>query len=154
MRMKASARDYSDLFHQRGFRVTPQRQLILDVLREGNGHTTPQEIFQQVHRQAPSIHRATVYRTLDFLCELRLVVATRIQRRAYYEIAGRVAHHHLVCRTCNRVLPLDNRTVQRWFAEIRKRRHFQVDVDHLTLSGLCPDCQVEERTRSGQRRQP
>ncbi|MGA2110855.1 MAG: transcriptional repressor [Anaerolineales bacterium] len=152
--MKASARDYRDLFHQQGFRVTPQRQLILDAVRKRKGHISPEEIFQQVHRKAPSIHRATVYRTLDFLCDLRLVVATRIQRHAYYEIAGKVAHHHLVCRRCNRVFPLDNCTVQRWFAQIKEQKHFQVDIDHLTLSGLCPACQAEDRRDLTLRRRP
>ncbi|MGA2820640.1 MAG: transcriptional repressor [Anaerolineales bacterium] len=146
------ARDYPSLFHEQGFRVTPQRQLILDAVCEGNGHTTPEEIFQRVHHKAPSIHRATIYRTLDFLCDLRLVAATRIRRHTYYEIAGQVPHHHLACRKCNRVLPLDDRTVQRWFAQIKEKKHFQVDVDHLTLSGLCPACQADDRPGLAARR--
>ena len=143
--MKAMARDYLALLHQKGFRVTPQRQLIFEAVRKGNGHISPEEIFQEVRRQAPSIHRATVYRTLDFLCDMRLVVGARIHRHEYYEAAGKVAHHHLICRRCNRVLALENRTVQRWFARIKSQKHFQVDMDHLTLSGLCSACQAADR---------
>lgn len=152
--MKARGRDYRSLLHQQGYRLTHPRQLILEAVRERNGHISPQEIFLQVQRKAPSIHRATVYRTLDLLCDLRLVVATRIQRHAYYEIAGKVAHHHLVCRKCNRVLPLDNRTVQRWFAQIKAQKHFQVDMDHLTLSGLCPACQARDHQDLARGRHP
>jgi Fur family ferric uptake transcriptional regulator len=57
---------------EQGFRVTPQRLLLLDAICEGNGHTTFDEIYRRVRSKAPGINQATVYRTLDFLCDLRL----------------------------------------------------------------------------------
>src|SRR3972149_11937734 len=92
--------DYAALMRERGFRVTPQRQLILDAIGGGGGHTTPEEVYERVRAKSPAVNRATVYRTLDFLCELRLVVAADVgNRRMGYKIAGDTPHHHLICRT-------------------------------------------------------
>ncbi len=132
--------DYANLIRERGFRVTPQRKLILDAVCEAGGHTTPEEVYERIRVQVPMVNRATVYRTLDFLCEMRLVVAVQIGRRMYYEVAGEVPHHHLVCRACDKVEPLAHDLVEAWFAAIERERQFTVDMEHLALFGLCRKC--------------
>lgn len=138
--------DYAALMRERGFRVTPQRQLILDAICEGGGHTTPDEIYGRVHARTSALNRATVYRTLDFLCEMRLVVAMRVGDQTYYEIAGDIPHHHLVCRTCGTAEQVSHDTVKAFFAKMQREHQFTVDMDHLALFGLCQKCRrVEER---------
>lgn len=137
--------DYAALMRERGFRVTPQRQLILDAICEGGGHTTLEEISARVHAKTPTVNRATMYRTLDFLCELRLVVAADVgNRRMVYEIAGDTPHHHLVCRTCGEVKQISHETVKALFAKIEREQQFTVDMDHLALFGFCPKCRRAE----------
>lgn len=138
--------DYAALMRERGFRVTPQRELILDAICEGGGHTTPEEIYQRVQARAPAVNRATVYRTLDFLCELRLVVAANIGGgRMVYEVAGEMPHHHLVCRTCGQVAQIGHETVKDLFVRIEREYQFTVDMDHLALFGLCQECRRATR---------
>ena len=132
--------NYQAMMRQRGFRVTPQRQLILDAICEGEGHTTPEEIFGRVRAKTPSVNRATVYRNLDFLCEMRLVVAVHIGGQMYYEIAGETPHHHLVCRRCDKVEEISHETVKALFDKIEREQHFTIDMDHLALFGLCHKC--------------
>jgi Fe2+ or Zn2+ uptake regulation protein len=120
--------------------VTPQRQLILDAICEGGGHTTPEEIYERVRARTPHVNRATVYRNLDFLCDLRLVVAAQIGGQMYYEIAGDTPHHHLICRRCNRVEEISHDVVRSLFAKIEREQQFTVDMDHLALFGLCQKC--------------
>jgi Fur family ferric uptake transcriptional regulator len=138
--MRKLASDYTTLIHQRGFRVTPQRQLIMDAICAGNGHSTPDEIYRRVYAKAPAVNRATVYRNLDFLCEMRLVVAAQICGRMYYEVAGVEPHHHLVCRSCNRVEQISHHSVKDLFDKIDREQSFLIDMDHLALFGLCKDC--------------
>jgi Fur family ferric uptake transcriptional regulator len=128
--------------------VTPQRQLILDSIRAAGGHVTPNEIFRRVSAQMPAVNRATVYRNLDFLCEMRMVVAAQIWGQMYYEIAGEVPHHHLVCRNCDRIEMVNHQAVKGFFAKIQRDQRFAVDMDHLTLFGLCRKCQ-RARKRAG-----
>jgi Fur family ferric uptake transcriptional regulator len=137
---------------KRGFRVTPQRQLILDAICEGHGHTTFDEIFARVQAKSNAVNRATVYRTLDFLTELRLVVAADVgDGRMVYEIAGETPHHHLVCLNCRSVQPLSHDAVKDLFAKIGREQNFQVETDHLALFGYCARCR---NGRRGPRKAP
>jgi len=138
-------RDYEALMRRHGFRVTPQRQLILDAICEGEGHSTPEQIYERVHAKAPAVNRATVYRTLDFLHELRLVFAADLGGGSMvYEIAGDKPHHHLVCQSCGKVEEIPHQTVKGLFARIGREQGFTVKTDHLALFGLCRDCRGED----------
>lgn len=136
--------NYAALMRERGFRATPQRQLILDAICEGDGHTTPDEIYARVRDRTPHLNRATVYRNLDFLCEMRLVVAAQIGGQMVYEIAGETPHHHLVCRRCDKVEVISHETVKALFDRIGREQKFTVDMDHLALFGLCRKCRRAE----------
>ena len=92
--------NFLDQIRSQGYRVTPQRQLILDTLCRLGGHATPAELYQQVRPQMPSLNQATVYRALDFFCELNLATKTEWGGSSVYEIIGAVPHHHLICRRC------------------------------------------------------
>lgn len=129
---------------ERGFRVTPQRMLILDAICEGEEHTSLDEIFERVQAKAPGINQATLYRTLDFLCEIRLVVSAEIDGRTVYEIAGETPHHHLVCRHCGAVQELADYHVHELRTHLLQEHGFQADISHLALTGLCSQCTQSE----------
>lgn len=124
----------------RGFRVTPQRLLLLDAICEGDGHTTFDEIYERVQAKAPGINQATVYRALDFLRELRLVVSAEIEGHTVYEIAGETPHHHLVCRSCGAVQELADFHFQELREHLLEAHGFEADLDHLAIKGLCARC--------------
>ena len=132
--------DYAQHIRQQGYRVTPQRQLILDAICEGNGHTTFEEIQTRVQARSRSISLPTIYRNLDFLRVVNLVVDLRIGNKTYYEIVSVKPHHHLICRVCGRMEQVSHETVKSLFARIEREQQFKVDVDHLALFGLCRDC--------------
>jgi Fur family transcriptional regulator, ferric uptake regulator len=132
--------DYQSRMRAKGYRVTPQRQLILDSICQGNGHTTLKEIYARVQEKSPTVNQATVYRNLDFLCSLNLVVAAEVSGRRVYEIAGEEPHHHLVCRKCGKAERIDHARVRQFFESVEEAYPFHVDMDHLTLFGLCQAC--------------
>ena len=142
--------DFVDRLHAQGYRLTPQRHLILDIVRQARAHITPEQIYAAVHQQNPAISRATIYRTLDFLCEQRLIHALHWGDRTYYEIAGDEPHHHLICRQCNAVEQIDHATLALLIETIKRQHHFSVDMDHVALFGLCRQCRsssLEARRR-------
>jgi Fur family ferric uptake transcriptional regulator len=125
---------------EQGFRVTPQRMLLLDAICEGGGHTSFEEIYERVRAKAPGINQATVYRSLDFLCELRLVVSAEIEGRTVYEIAGERRHHHLVCKGCGAVQELGDYHFHDLREHLLQEHGFQAGLDHVVVTGLCPQC--------------
>lgn len=143
--MVAHHHNYAALLRRRGFKLTPQRQLIFDVLTEDRGHHTPEEIFQRVHTKSPAVNRATVYRTLELLHKLQLVtLAHGTDNQLVYELAEQPPHHHLVCERCNRVEEIGHEQLAAIFLEIERNYGFSVRSDHLMLFGLCRHCRGDQ----------
>ena len=139
--MSHNTLNYAERMRARGYRVTPQRRLILDAICEGGGHSTLEEIQRAVQARDASVSPSTIYRTLDFLRELRLVSAAEVNGgRVVYEIASQQPHHHLVCRHCGKTVQIDHAEAAAFFEQLEQRHGFAVDADHLTLFGLCGEC--------------
>jgi Fur family transcriptional regulator, ferric uptake regulator len=134
---------------QRGYRMTPQRDMILEAIH-ASGHMTADEIYQQVHVKSPAVNLATVYRTLELLKALHLVSAIDTgEGCVHYELAGEQPHHHLVCEACGEAVELDCDVLLPLEQELCKRYGFQMNLNHLALFGLCPKCQKPKRKRGG-----
>ena len=89
---------------EQGYRLTPQRNLIWEVLRDAGRHMTAEEVAAEVRRTMPDVNVSTVYRTLELLVSLDLVVETRLEGSAcYYEVSPEPTHHHFVCTRCGAV---------------------------------------------------
>ena len=73
--MAQPAVDFAARVHAQGYRLTPQRQLILEAIPQVGDHVTPEDVYKAVHGQNPAVSRATIYRTLEFLRVMRLAVA-------------------------------------------------------------------------------
>jgi Fur family ferric uptake transcriptional regulator len=136
--------DYANRIRQQGYRLTPQRELVLDAVCEGHGHTSFDEIQRRVQSKAPSINRSTIYRTLEFLQKLNLVVVAHIEGRTLYEIARTKPHHHLVCTRCGAEIEIDGEMLAPAYSIIAERTGFVVHADHLVLKGLCRECSGAE----------
>jgi Fe2+ or Zn2+ uptake regulation protein len=134
--------DYKETIRSAGHRMTHQRQIILDAVCEGGGHTTLGAIYARARRVDPSIDRSTVYRALHLFIVLGLVVSADIRTgETYYEIVRPEPHHHLICERCGSLTEIGNDTVQLLCELIGRRHGFAAHVDHLVLAGLCARCQ-------------
>jgi Fur family ferric uptake transcriptional regulator len=133
----------------KGYRMTPQREMILDAIHE-EGHVTADEIYRQVRAKSPAINLATIYRTLELLKRIGIVTAINIgEGCVHYELAGEQRHHHLVCEGCGHTIELDCDVLLPLEQELCKRYGFQMNLNHLALFGLCPACQKPKRKSKG-----
>ena len=124
-----------------GYRVTPQRQLILEAVCQLAEHVTPETVYDHVHRIAPTLSRATVYRVLHFLTEQRILAMVHMaDGRLAYEMSGHEPHHHLVCRTCDGLLELPHSVLQSFRRAMETQYDFEIDVSHVSFFGHCADC--------------
>ncbi len=126
--------------HQRGLRMTPQRQLVLDAVRE-LGHATPEQICVRVQQAAPAVNITTVYRTLDLLERISLVRHTHLGHGAPSYSEQEHQHVHLVCHQCGAVVEAPTDLLDGLAARLRTESGFALDVTHLALSGMCRSCQ-------------
>jgi Fur family ferric uptake transcriptional regulator len=137
--------EWHEELRARGYRLTPQRQLVLDAVVE-LGHATPEEIVDRVRRTASGVNISTVYRTLELLEELGLVTHTHLGHGApTYHSATDADHVHLVCRECGAVEEVPPAVVEESVRRIAADHDFAVDVSHFAVFGVCGVC----RARSG-----
>jgi Fe2+ or Zn2+ uptake regulation protein len=132
---------YTDQLRSQGYRMTPQRLAILNILENAGKHLTPQEIYEQAQRAMPGMTEATVYRTLSFLTQQGLVLAAHVgSGQLVYEIAGH-DHHHLICRACGDTQEIDHALLLSLYQQFQASTGYRIDSMHVTFFGLCPDCQ-------------
>ena len=124
----------------RGYRLTPQRQLVLEAVNE-LGHATPEDIVTAVRRTASGVNISTVYRTLELLEELGLVTHTHLGHGApTYHAAIDDEHVHLVCRECGTVSETSPGLVAGMVHALRETEGFAADVGHMAIFGTCRAC--------------
>ena len=134
--------DYVRILHNRGYRVTPQRVTILDAICEGEGHSTLGDIYTRARKHDPQIDMSTVYRALELFQTLGLVVSADFDgHEKGYEIAKPQQHHHLICKVCKNEFDIDSQTVNDFYKVLKQEYGYDVTMDHLVLSGICPNCQ-------------
>jgi Fur family ferric uptake transcriptional regulator len=127
---------------ERGFRLTPQREMVLSAMHEVDGLVTADEIYGHVRKLSAAVDISTVYRTLDLLQELKMVACVDPgdgQHR--YELLGvHGPHIHLVCQLCGAVTGIELAQAQPLVDRLLAEHGFVVDLDRLTIQGLCREC--------------
>ncbi len=125
--------------HERGLRMTPQRQLVLDAVRQ-LGHATPEQVCTEVQRTAPAVNITTIYRALDLLERIGLVRHVHLGHGAPTYSVDEHEHVHLVCHSCGEVAEVPVALLADLTTRLRDDSGFRLDAAHVALSGLCARC--------------
>ncbi|HZG67341.1 MAG TPA: Fur family transcriptional regulator [Herpetosiphonaceae bacterium] len=143
---------YEDIaaLRRRGYRLTPQRLLILDVVKTRSEHLSAEAIHAEVAARYPVINLATVYRNLQWLQEAGLIRKIDIGcGHLLWEYSGDGHHHHLICQSCGSLQEIDNHVVECLSDHVRDHYGFAVNLDHLAIFGRCVACQDGEQGAPG-----
>jgi Fur family ferric uptake transcriptional regulator len=132
--------DWQERLRAKGYRLTPQRELVLRAV-ERLGHATPDEVLREVHAESAAVNISTVYRNLELLEELGLVRHSHLTDRApTYHSTSLPQHVHLVCRNCHTIIDAAPEDVAPLIQALLDRHAFTTDVGHLTVFGTCQEC--------------
>lgn len=124
-----------------GYRLTPQRQLILIALQESNDHISAEDIHARVCVEYPHVNISTVYRTLDLLKKLGLVTETDLgSGRFRYHPAEKGHHHHLICEQCGTTIETAESPFLPLKRALLREYGFKANIKHLAIFGLCSKC--------------
>jgi len=127
---------------EKGYRLTPQRIMVVDALHSVESHISAEEIFAKLKEKYPYANISTVYRTLELLKELGLVAEIEIgDGIARYHAREHSKHHHLICHKCGNAIELPEADLQPLAASLLTNHKFKADVTHLAIFGLCSKCQ-------------
>jgi Fur family ferric uptake transcriptional regulator len=137
--------DPSELLRGQGLRVTAQRLAVLRAV-SGDPHATADKVTGRVRAELGSISAQAVYDALGALTEKGLL--RRIQPAgspARYERRVGDNHHHLICRTCDRVIDVDCAVGDSPCLTVVDDLGYEIDEAEVIYWGRCPDCQAKER---------
>ena len=102
------SQDIGSKLTELGYRLTPQRMMVLSAIENSDSHISAEEIYTQVVAKYPHVNISTIYRTLDLLKRLGLVTETDLGGgRVRYHPAEKGHHHHLICQECGAIIDLE-----------------------------------------------
>lgn len=131
----------TETLREKGYRLTPQRLMILSAIHGSDQHISAEEIYAQVCAKYPNVNISTVYRTLELLKELGLVTETDLGGgRFRYHSLEKGHHHHLICRKCGHIFELDESVLKPVEGTILRKYGFKADLSHLAVFGHCVRC--------------
>jgi Fur family transcriptional regulator, ferric uptake regulator len=129
-----------DLVRQQGGRVTSSRRLLLRALFDSNEHHTAEELAAVVQQQSPDIHLSTIYRNLDELERLGVIVHSHLGHGpATYHLAAS-AHGHFVCEECGKMIEAPDNLFASLAQVARTQFDFTIDPHHFAMLGRCANC--------------
>ena len=129
-----------DLVRQQGGRVTSSRRLLLRALFDSNEHHTAEELAAVVQQQSPDIHLSTIYRNLDELERLGVIVHSHLGHGpATYHLAAS-AHGHFVCEECGKMIEAPDNLFASLAQVARSQFDFTIDPHHFAMLGRCANC--------------
>ena len=132
--------DNDALLRRHGLQVTAQRLAVLRAVTD-RPHSTADDIYTDVRAEIGAISRQAVYDALSALTDKSLL--RRIQpagSSARYEDRVGDNHHHLICRSCRRMVDVDCAVGETPCLTAADGSGYEIDEAEVVYWGRCPEC--------------
>jgi len=127
-----------------GLRVTNQRAILLEIIRQGEGHLDAYELYRRAHERQPRLSLSTVYRALQKFKKLGLVEEVHFdEAHHHYEAKQSSEHHHLVCLGCGRVIEFHYPLARQVKQNVPDAEDFDIVNTEVRVTGYCSRCRQE-----------
>ncbi|SNX53291.1 Fur family transcriptional regulator [Thermoanaerobacterium sp. RBIITD] len=119
------------------FKITPQRELIIDIMLNSQGYLSVKDIYSKVKNSFPQVSLDTVYRNLNLLKDINILREVTIGNNIMYEVQNNIHEHIMKCLKCGKIFELDICPLDLC---INKIDDFEI-VDHkIEITGYCKNC--------------
>jgi Fur family ferric uptake transcriptional regulator len=140
--MRLTERNVATALRRNGYKVTPQRRLVIRTIISSEDHLTPADIYEKLRNEQPNIGLTTVYRTLEILAQLELICELHSGGICHsYTISAPQHHHHLICSNCGKVVDFTGYDLSELEERLSRESGFRINNHLLEFTGLCQSCQ-------------
>lgn len=131
-----------EFLRTKGFKTTPQRELIFRSFFELGRHVTVDELYKRVRSKDGTIGYSTVWRNLKLICKVGLAAEVLLgDGVTRYDRTTRHPHGHLYCLNCKQVTEFDAKSITTLLAETAGEQQFEADEFNIEVRGYCKTCQ-------------
>jgi Fur family transcriptional regulator, ferric uptake regulator len=153
-----AADSIQDTLKQRGFRLTRQRRVLLDLIGETGRHLDVERLYELAIQRDPKLNRVTVYRTIKTLKDAGLIDELDLMHwdggQHYYETRTKQEHAHVVCLRCGKVQEFFGPPLRMLRRQVESKLGFQVHTVRTELGGFCTECRALPATEAGAAQPP
>jgi len=133
-----------NILRLRGYKITHQRQAILDAITSSHSHLTPAAVYNKVKNKYPDIGLVTIYRTIELLTRLGFICEVHSgNNRSYLMRRSSGHHHHLLCSICKKVIEFTDCELSQMEEKIACQTDFKIDSHMVEFVGRCHDCRLK-----------
>lgn len=125
-----------DHINKKGGRMTKQRQIIIDYLRDVTTHPTAEIIYKEIRKKMPNISLGTVYRNLNYLVEEGLILQLSSGGKTRFD-GNNVYHLHFICDQCEKINDIFDTS---YIALDKLKRLGKVNSVECNVYGRCKEC--------------
>lgn len=147
--MNRSPKTIEIALRRRGYKVTPQRRIIIGEIMNAHEHQTPAAIYERIRNDHPGIGLVTIYRTLEILEECGLICETHAGHscRSYSIRQNSGHHHHLICSDCGKVVDFADCSLDELENKLMEKSGFKIKSHLLEFLGQCRQCAAPVKSR-------
>ena len=132
--------------HDRGCRMTPQREVILQTFKElpEGIHASAEDLHSLLQKRGESIGLSTIYRNLKLMSQLGILRELDLaDGQKKYEINQPLPyhHHHMVCVRCNKTIEFRQDSMLKIGAQTAAQAGYQLLDCQFFIHAICPSCQ-------------
>ena len=138
-------KEVTALLRERGFKVTPQRLAVYNVLSHTTAHPNAEMLYRELQPYYPTMSLATVYKTLSILCEVGLAQELNASEDAFRYDANTQPHPHVRCTCCGRVDDIMDLSTDSLEAQAASETGYQIEAHQYYFFGVCPSCQGQKK---------
>jgi Fur family peroxide stress response transcriptional regulator len=138
-------RSITELLRENGFKVTPQRLAVYEVLANTKEHPSAEMIFNKLQTNYPTMSLATVYKTIDILKEVGLVQILNAGEDSFRYDADTSDHAHIRCLECGRVDDIFDVDSAAFIRKVEKDTSYTLSGHQFYFYGTCPACAQNDK---------
>ncbi|MGB7604331.1 MAG: Fur family transcriptional regulator [Lutisporaceae bacterium] len=128
------------ILKEKGFKVTPQRIAVFDILKNTKEHPTVEVIYNKLEPMYPTMSLATVYKSLEVFKKLNLVQELNVGEDKFRYDANVKQHPHIICIDCGKVDDVDDEMFFNLSEQVANKTGYDIIGQKLYFYGKCPSC--------------
>lgn len=132
---------FKSVFGEKKLRMSHPRLLVFEALSTSESPISPQELYRDLMKKRRKIGLTSIYRCLDLFESLGMVFKIVNGSSVKYKFCEMESHHHhVVCKTCGKVVEIDFCNISDWSEKVTESTGYEVTDHQLNFYGFCKAC--------------